>query len=171
MADWKIGAFYLAYAGDVAYGRALSAVGRIDEALNWLREGISWFEQVGNRRAACMAALELARILIDSADTARPTGLALGPRLRSLFSHASDPCEEARNCLDRVLSSGAALAMQSARVEAMLLQARLCERDNDLAAARAALSEARIFAAPLGWLPLEQQINGEIRRLDSIPGQ
>ena len=68
----EIGALYFAYAGDVAYGGALAAAGRIKEALDWLRGGIAWFGRVGNRRATCMAALELARILIDTADRTHP---------------------------------------------------------------------------------------------------
>ena len=169
-APWRteqIGALYFAYAGDVAYGGALAAAGRIKEALDWLRGGIAWFGRVGNRRAACMAALELARILIDAADRTHPPGAGLGSRLRTLFNRAAEPYEEAQACLDQVLSSGEALAMQSARAEAMMLQARLAERDNDLARARIVLSEAQALAAPLDWLPLEQQINAEIRRLST----
>lgn len=131
----RIGALYFAYAGDVAYGGALAAAGRIEEALDWLRSGIVWSERVGNRRAACMAAMELARILIDTADRHRSPSRGLGQRLRTLFASAADPCEEARVHLDQVLPASEALAMQSARAEVMMLHARLAERDNEPAAA------------------------------------
>ena len=55
--------------------------------------------------------------------------------------------------------------MHDACAEALMLRARLAERDKDLAAARAALAEAHPLAASLEWLPLEQRINTEIRRL------
>lgn len=167
-APWRtdeIGALYFAYAGDVTYGGALAAVGRVEEARDWLREGIAWFEHVGNRRAACMAALELARILIDAAEHTGSPFSGLGSRLRTFFNRATDPYAEARVCLDQVRSTGAALAMQSACAEAMMLQARLAARDSDHAAARGMLAEAHALVAPLGWPALERQINAEIRRL------
>ena len=73
--------------------------------------------------------------------------------------------------LDQVLSTGEALSMQSARAEAMMLHARLAERDKNFAAARAALFEAQALAAPLDWLPLEQRINAEIRHLSPKANQ
>jgi len=166
-APWRtdrIGALYFAYAGDVAFGRALAAAGQVKEGLDWLRDGVEWFERIGNRRAACMAALELARILIEDTDQPGPReGLRL--RLRTLFAGAASPVDEARICLDRVLAAKQALSMHDACAEALMLRARLAERDKDLAAARAALAEAHALAASLEWLPLEQRINTEIRRL------
>ncbi len=55
--------------------------------------------------------------------------------------------------------------MTQAKRRALMLRARLAERDKDLATARAALAEAHALAASLEWLPLEQRINTEIRRL------
>jgi tetratricopeptide (TPR) repeat protein len=166
-APWRtdrIGALYFAYAGDVAYGRALAAAGQVQEGLDWLRDGIAWFERIGNRRAACMAALELARILIEDANHPGPRkGLRL--RLHALIAGATEPFDEARICLDRVLAASQDLSMHDACAEALMLRARLAERDKDLAAARAALAEAHPLAASLEWLPLEQRINSEIRRL------
>jgi len=166
-APWRtdrIGALYFAYAGDAAFGRALAAAGQVKEGLDWLRDGIAWFERMGNRRAVCMAALELARILIEEASHPGPReGLRL--RLRALFAGVADPLEEARICLDRVLAARPDLSMHDACAEALVLRARLAERGRDLAAARAALAEAHALAASLEWLPLEQRINTEIRRL------
>jgi hypothetical protein len=166
-APWRtdrIGALYFAYAGDVAFGRALAAAGEVKEGIGWLRDGIEWFERIGNRRAACMAALELARILIENANhNGSREGFRL--RLRTLFAGAASPVDEARICLDRVLAAKQTLSMHDACAEALMLQARLAERDKDLAAARAALAEAHAIAASLEWLPLEQRINTEIRRL------
>jgi tetratricopeptide (TPR) repeat protein len=166
-APWRtdrIGALYFAYAGDVAFGRALAAAGQVKEGLDWLRDGIVWFERIGNRRAACMAALELARILIEDANHPGPRkGLRL--RLRALIAGATSPFDEARVCLDQVLAARQDLSMHDACAEALMLRARLAERDQDLATARAALTEAHALAASLEWLPLEQRINTEIRRL------
>ncbi len=166
-APWRtdrIGALYFAYAGDVFFGRALAAAGQVKEGLDWLRDGIVWFERIGNRRAACMAALELARILIEDTDhPGHREGLRL--RLRALIAGAANPFDEARICLDRVLAARQDLSMHDACAEALMLRARLAERDNNFAAARAALAEAHELAASLDWLPLEQRINTEIRRL------
>jgi hypothetical protein len=172
-APWRtdrIGALYFAYAGDVAFGRALAAAGRVKEGLDWLRDGIAWFERIGNSRAACMAALELARILIE--DTDHP-GQSEGfqRRLRALFAGATSPVDEARTCLERVLAAKQTLSMHDACAEALMLRARLAERDKNLTTARAALAEAHALAASLEWLPLEQRINTEIRRLGAIGDQ
>ncbi len=64
-----------------------------------------------------------------------------------------------------MLAAGQDLSMHDACAEALMLRARLAERDKDLVAARAALAEAHPLAASLEWLPLEQRINTEIRRL------
>jgi hypothetical protein len=142
----------------------LAAAGQVKDGLDWLRGGVAWFEHIGNRRAACMAALELARILIEDADHPGPReGLRL--RLRALIAGAANPFDEARICLDRVLAARQDLSMHDACAEALMLRARLAERDNNFAAARAALAEAHELAASLDWLPLEQRINTEIRRL------
>jgi hypothetical protein len=166
-APWRtdrIGALYFAYAGDVAFGRALAAAGRTQEGFDWLRDGIAWFDGIGNRRAACTAALELARILIEHAGQPGPSkGIRL--RLGALFGGVTDPFGEARVCLDRVLAQHQALSMHDAGAEALMLRAHLAERDKDLAGARAALAEAHALAESLEWLPLEQRINTEIRRL------
>jgi tetratricopeptide (TPR) repeat protein len=166
-APWRtdrIGALYFAYAGDVAFGRALAAAGQVKEGLDWLRGGIEWFERIGNRRAACMTTLELARILIEDTDHNGPReGFRL--RLRTLFAGATSLIDEARACLDRVLAARQTLSMHGASAEALMLRARLAERDKDFAASRDALAEAHALAASLEWLPLEQRINAEIRRL------
>jgi class 3 adenylate cyclase/tetratricopeptide (TPR) repeat protein len=166
-APWRtdrIGALYFAYAGDVAFGRALADAGQVKEGLDWLRDGIEWFERIGNHRAACMTALELARILIEDTDQTGPReGFRL--RLRTLFAGATSPVDEARACLGRVLAARQALSMHGVCAEALMLRARLAERDNDFAATRAAHAEAHSLAASLEWLPLMQQINAEIRRL------
>jgi hypothetical protein len=166
-APWRtdrIGALYFAYAGDVAFGRALAAAGQVKEGLDWLRDGIEWFERIGNRRASCMAALELARILIEDGDrSGQREGLRW--RLRALFAGATSAVDEAGICLNRVLAARNALSMHDACAEALLLRALLAERNRDIAAARAALAEAHAIAVTLDWLPLEQRINSEIRRL------
>ena len=80
-------------------------------------------------------------------------------------------CSPPEICLDRVLAAKQALSMHDACAEALMLRARLAEQDKDLAAARAALAEAHALAASLEWLPLEQRINAEIRRLGAQGGQ
>ena len=133
-APWRtdrIGALYFAYAGDVAFGRALAAAGRVQEGLDWLRDGTAWFDGIGNRRAACMAALELARILVENAGKPGPrTGIRR--HLGALFGGATDPFGEARDCLDRVLAEHQALSMHDTGAEALMLRAGLAERDKDL---------------------------------------
>jgi class 3 adenylate cyclase len=172
-APWRtdrIGALYFAYAGDVAFGKALAAAGQVKEGLDWLRDGIIWFERMGNRRAVCMAALEIARILIeDSRDSEPSRGLRL--RLPTLFSRARDPYDEARVCLDRVLAAKSDLDMNDACAEALLLRVLLAEREGNQAAARAALAEAQVLAGPLEWLPLDQRINSEICRIGAHSDQ
>ncbi len=168
-APWRtdrIGALYFAYAGDVAYGRALCEAGQLERGLGWLRDGVDHFEQIGNQRAACMAALEMARI-----EARQGTEPARGGRFsrgfRSLFKPRRDIRPEMRKWLEYVLVRGEPLDMCGARAEAYLLLAGLAEREEGVAAARAHLDEARALARPLGWLSLEQQINAEIRRLGS----
>jgi tetratricopeptide (TPR) repeat protein len=167
-APWRtdrIGALYFAYAGDVAYGKALAASGQFNEGLNWLRDGIDWFQSIGNHRAANMAALELARILIEH--VGQPVARrGLRQRLRWMFSGATDPTDEARTCLDQVLAQSHELSMFSARAEALVLRAHLAELEDDITTARAALGEAQGLTVSLGWLPLDQRVNSEIRRLD-----
>ncbi len=171
-APWRtdrIGALYFAYAGDVALGTALAASGRVKEALDWLRDGIRWFERIGNRRALSMAALELGRILIEDSGASRARN-GLRSQLRSLFSGGPTPTAEAHACLDRVLAEKSALAMHDVCAEALLLKARLAERDGDRSAARAALADAEQLAGSLEWLQLEQRINSESRRFRPSAG-
>lgn len=170
-APWRterIGALYFAYAGDVAYGRALAASGQVREGCDWLRGGMDWFGRLGNRRAACMAAYALAEVLTESA--ARAGGDGARWRLARMFRRASDPREEAEGCLEHALTAAGELDMQAVRVEALMLRARLCEWRGDSTAARAALSEAQVLAGNLGWLLLEQRVNAEIRRFGPRAG-
>jgi tetratricopeptide (TPR) repeat protein len=168
-APWRtdsIGALYFAYVGDIAYGRALCEAGQLERGLAWLRDGIGHFEQIGNQRAASMAALEMARIWSrQGTDPAR--GGRFGRGFRSLFKAKRDIGPEIREWLAYVLSRGEPLDMCGAQAEAHLLLAGLAEREEGVAAARAHLDKARALAQPLGWLSLEQQINAEIRRLGS----
>jgi class 3 adenylate cyclase/tetratricopeptide (TPR) repeat protein len=168
-APWRtdrIGALYFGYAGDIAYGRALCEAGELERGLAWLRDGVEHFERIGNQRAACMAALELARI--GSGQSADPAQGGLFRRgLRSLLKPRRDIRLEMREWLAHVLVRGEPLEMCGARAEAHLLLAGLAERDEGVAAAQYHLDEARALARPLGWLSLEQQINAEIRRLET----
>lgn len=171
-APWRtdrIGALYFAYAGDVAFGRALATSGRVKDGCDWLRDGIAWFERLGNRRAVCMAACELAEILIETSGRPRAYG-GLRRRLPRMFGSRSDPQDEVRACLDRALALGEELGMQDVRVRALLLAGRLAQGANDLSTARDALASARSIAGGLDWLPLEQSVNAELRRLGSAAG-
>jgi hypothetical protein len=82
-----------------------------------------------------------------------------------LFQPRRDLTGDMRARLDYVMVRGEPLDLPGARAEARLLLARLAERDEGVASARAHLNEARTLVAPLRWLSLEQQINAEIRRL------
>jgi hypothetical protein len=171
-APWRtdrIGALYFAYAGDVAYGRALAAAGQVKEGVNWLRDGIAWFERVGNHRAVGMAALELARILIEDSNQSGAHG-GIRQRVHRLLSGARNPYDEARLCLDRVIAQKQKLTMHGSCAEALVLQAKLAELEGDLSSARAALAEAQGLTAALGWLPLDQLVNSEIRRIGEAGG-
>ena len=49
--------------------------------------------------------------------------------------------------------------------EALVLRAKLAELAGDVISARAAFAEARELTAALGWIPLDQLVNSEIRRV------
>ena len=62
----EIGSLFFAFASEVSHGRALAKLGKRDEAVNWLKESLSFYASTGNRRAAAQAALALADL--DAAD-------------------------------------------------------------------------------------------------------
>ena len=168
-APWRterIGAFYLAYAGDVAFGRAMAVAGRLEEARRWLRDGIVWFKRIGNRRAECMAALELAQVLAMGSGEPRRHGW-LGSRVSRLFRRGDAWRTEASNCVALCLSASSGLEMHELRAEALMMRARLADQGGP--AIEEALAEAHDIAAHLEWLPLKQRINAEIRRLGVPP--
>jgi len=168
-APWRterIGAFYLAYAGDVAFGRALAEAGRLEEARRWLRDGMAWFRRMGNRRAECMAALELARTL--TADSRDPQRLGrLGSAVGRFFSRSGDWRTEASRCVEHCIAAGGALEMHELRAEALMMHARIADPDSP--GIEEALTEAHDIAARLEWLPLKQRVNAEMRRLGVSP--
>jgi len=172
-APWRtdrIGSLYFAYAGDVAYGKALVAAGQVKEGVTWLRDGIAWFERVGNHRAVGMASLELARILIEGANQPGAGG-GIWHRVHRLLSGERNLYNEARLCLDRVIAQRQKLTTHGTCVEALVLRAKLAEIEGDLSSARAALAEAQGLSAALGWLPFDQLVNSEIRRVGEAGGQ
>ena len=60
--------------------------------------------------------------------------------------------------------------MAGVRTEALVLRARLAKMEGDVPSAHAALTDVQGFATSLGWLPLDQWVNGEIRHLDNAGG-
>lgn len=146
-APWRterIGAFYFAYAGDTAYGRGLVRAGRVDEGITWLRDGVRWFEASGHRRAKCFAMLGMLEAAFEIGDA-----------------------KEAQFWYERIVGEAASAGMDGTQAEAHAIAADLAERAGDLDAAIARNAAARAIAEPLGWLALEQQLNGQARRLEA----
>ncbi|MFA3920938.1 ATP-binding protein [Ruegeria hyattellae] len=163
----KIGALYFAYAGDVAYGKALVASGKVKEGTNWLRDGITWFEQVGNDRAVALASLELARILLKDTSASRARS-GFGQRVQEWLSGAQNPYDEARHCLDRVISEKKRLNTLGYCADALVLRAKLDDLAGDCSSARTALAEAKKISSELGWVSLDQLVNREVRRVGGL---
>ncbi|MEW9922293.1 AAA family ATPase [Marimonas sp. MJW-29] len=144
-APWRterIGAFYFAYAGDAAYGRGLVRGGQLEEGTAWLREGMRWFDTLGNRRGKCLSMLGLL-------EAAAKTGDAT----------------QARLWFERTTNEAARAGMRGVQAEAHLIVADVYERIGDLDVAMAENSAAKVLVQPLGWLALEQRLNAQARRL------
>ena len=126
-------------------------------------------EQVGDHRAVGMASLELARVLIEDSNQSGAHG-GIRQRVHRLLSGTRNPYDEARLCLDRVVAQKQKLASHGSCAEALVLQAKLAELEGDFSSARAALAEAQELTAALGWIPLDQLVNSEIRRVGKAVG-
>lgn len=144
-APWRterIGAFYFAYAGDAAYGRGLVRGGQLEEGTAWLREGMRWFDTLGNRRGKCLSMLGLL-------EAAAKTGDAT----------------QARLWFERTTNEAARAGMRGVQAEAHLIVADVYEQIGDLDVAMAENAAAKVLVQPLGWLALEQRLNAQARRL------
>jgi hypothetical protein len=75
--------------------------------------------------------------------------------------------QEARLWHERIGDEAARVGMQGLQAEAHAIAADLAERVGDLDSAVATNAAARVIAEPLGWLALEQQLNGQARRLEA----
>ncbi len=144
-APWRseqIGAFYFAYAGDASYGTALIQTGRTTEGVKWLQAGITYFEDRGNIRAACISRLELLKYLATSA-----------------------PASESRRVLQEIQDNATGLAMDGLCAEAMGIGSEIEVRAGRPEKALQLIKDGTKICAPLGWLALEQRLNQASQRI------
>lgn len=146
-APWRseqIGAFYFAYAGDAAYGSALIQTGQPEKGVKWLETGISYFEERGNFRAACISRLELLK-----------------------YTAKSGQLSDARRILQEIQESAVHLEMDGLRSEAMGLVAEMELRAKHLEKALRLIELGLQVCVPLGWLALEQRLNQTALRINN----
>uniref|UniRef100_UPI00260CA2F7 ATP-binding protein n=1 Tax=uncultured Ruegeria sp. TaxID=259304 RepID=UPI00260CA2F7 len=144
-APWRseqIGAFYFAYAGDAAYGSALIQTGRTDEGIKWLETGISYFEERGNFRGACISRLELLKYMATT-------------------KHLS----EARQILQEIQVNAANLEMDGLHSEAMGIVAEMELQAKHPEKALQLIELGIQICVPLGWPTLEQSLNHTALRI------
>ena len=171
-APWRserIGSFLFAYTADIAYGRALMEDGRRDEGREWLRQGRQHFESMGNRSAACLAALALAEAedALEGDDSGNSGG---GRRLLSrLFGKAGGNEGRISGLLDYLRDNAPGLDMRGWLARALLLEARRALKAGNREAAARHIQQAADAAGNLGWLSLEQAVNGVKRHLSETP--
>lgn len=142
----SVGSFFFGYASIVSKGRALAALGQIEESKKVLSEAAERFQNAGHHRASAMAKIALGEILSGDAETT---------------VQAEETLKSAIDIAVRMGMSG--LGARGIATRGLLARAAGQEK-----VSQSFFNEAKKMAAPLGWLALEQHVNAAAAGLQNL---